>query len=739
MEPLILLLLNYILMCAAYPRPFTADNDQFVRITERHCKNVSPDDRLPVNKSRPTKYNISFEINKQDAIVHGTAKIMVTIENPTTTINLHVYKMRIESASIILERVNTSSFDTYSLFGYRYCKRSQILDLKFNKIIPIGVYRLIIDFILPISTRKGIVKYEYKNSGTNFSKKWLIIVQFNEARRVFPCWDEPGIKATFDISVKYPKDFSPFSNMQIITNNCSTITCWTYFKKTPLISPSNVMIALLENNIRFKFHLIAKTDIVWYMSETEMMQNALRTVALVYLYSKLLTDLSYNLLLKRDHISFPSNTTISVGCFGLIMYSEKDVLYNENYDFPGRKNDISQLISHRMTREHFVGMVTGTWWTDLWLGESLSKLYSHYIMSKIFISIELELIQLYDIQIFQQTLHYETNFRMEALSEYNIQATDEIDVVLCSRWYYNKGFALLRMIEHMITRDRFQLAVKEYLNTFQFRSATPDDFWTILQNVLEKKQNQKFRIKEIMDTWLTKKYYPIVQVLRDRKKNIMTYNITGILDMENSTWKVPVTFTFRSFSIGHFVADNILIINSSIGIIELDRNADVVIFNSQSAGYYRVNYDENTWIRIANFLNYDAYDKVHVLNRAQLINDVYYQVTQSNMSPFTFWEIARYLRRSTSYIAWYPMFNILSYMSHIWNSPKARYMKIQIREILEELLQNLGYEENSYEDNMYKTLRLLATRWACKLGDMKCQLTARTKLLGHLLNPEDNK
>ncbi|EFN83607.1 Aminopeptidase N, partial [Harpegnathos saltator] len=81
------------------------------------------------------------------------------------------------------------------------------------------------------------------------------------------------------------------------------------------------------------------------------------------------------------------------------------------------------------------------------------------------------------------------------------------------------------------------------------------------------------------------------------------------------------------------------------------------------AGYYRVNYDENTWIRIANFLNYDAYDKMHVLNRAQLINDVYYQVTQGNMSPFTFWEIARHLRSSTSYTAWYPMFNILSFMS----------------------------------------------------------------------------
>ncbi|XP_025159176.1 uncharacterized protein LOC112589561 [Harpegnathos saltator] len=68
-----------------------------------------------------------------------------------------------------------------------------------------------------------------------------------------------------------------------------------------------------------------------------------------------------------------------------------------------------------------------------------------------------------------------------------------------------------------------------------------------------------------------------------------------------------------------------------------------------------------------------------------------------------------------------------------------KHIKEEVRQILDGLLQNLEYEEKNYENNMYKTLRLLGTRWACKLGHRKCQITATTKLSGYLLDPDKNK
>ncbi|XP_025159102.1 thyrotropin-releasing hormone-degrading ectoenzyme-like [Harpegnathos saltator] len=736
MESLILLLI-YISFCAAVllPGTFDTDNDQSLNMDMQDCSDISSYNDLLIYNSRPIRYTIQFKIYPNFNRAYGKTTITIITENPTKDISLYASGLNIES-QISLTAAN-SSVKNYAFTGYRYCKQSQILDLRFDKIIAAGVYNLTIYSNTAYSSRRGIVKYEYKKGGTNLETR-LIITQSNMARRVFPCWDELGLRAIFNISVKHLKKFRTFSNMPTIsTGNCDSNSCWTYFNDTPLMSPSNVFIALLEDNVRLTMSKISETDFIWHMSQKEMLQDAMRTIPDVNSYLTSITNLT-DVLSKRDHIFFPNNTINSMGCFGLMIYSEKDILYDENFNFPGRKVHIGEVISQQMTRQPFIAVITQAWWEDLWLGESLSKLYGYYIIDKIFNGSQL--MDLYTIQILQSTFHYETNCRMRALSEYYERAADEIDVVLCSRWYYNKGFTLLRMIEHMITRDKFQLAVKKYLDKFKFYTATPYNFWIALQRVLDDRANQKIKIIEIMDTWLSQKYYPIIQVIHDRKDNTVQLNITDNVDMRKSTWMIPITYNSYNSSFYEIFGCDIKITSSEIAVTKVAENIDFIILNIEQNGYFRVNYDKESWFRIAKFLHSDAYHRIHVLNRAQLIDDAYYFMTQGYVSPSTFWKIASYLERDVNYIAWYPMFNILSFMWPIWNYPEAEHIKENVRLILDGLLQNLGYEEkDKNEDNMCKTLRLLATRWGCKLGLRKCQITATTKLSGYLFDPDKNK
>ncbi|XP_025162755.1 glutamyl aminopeptidase-like isoform X2 [Harpegnathos saltator] len=313
-----------------------------------------------------------------------------------------------------------------------------------------------------------------------------------------------------------------------------------------------------------------------------------------------------------------------MGCFGLIIYSEKDVPYDKDIDFPGRKAHIGEVISHQMARQPFTAVVTQSRWADLWIGETLSKLYSHYIMNE-----------------------YEINCQMRALSEYDVRVADEIDVGLCSRWYYNKGLALLRMIEYIITRDKFQLAVKKYLGEFKFRSATPDNLWITLQHILDDRTNKIVRISEIMDTWLSQRYYPVINVFHNLQNNTVRLNITGSVDMRKSTWMIPTTYTLYN-PLPYMISD--IMITSEITTIKLKQNINFVLFNKEQNGYFRVNYDENSWNRIANVLHSDNYNQINVLNRAQLIDDAYYFMTQNYISPLIFWRIASYLKHDVNYI-----------------------------------------------------------------------------------------
>jgi len=83
------------------------------------------------------------------------------------------------------------------------------------------------------------------------------------------------------------------------------------------------------------------------------------------------------------------------------------------------------------------------------------------------------------------------------------------------------------------------------------------------------------------------------------------------------------------------------------------------INNNYIAGFYRVNYDPTNWLKIANYLDSENYTKIHVLNRAQIINDAIYLMLSHKLDPRIFMDITKYLRRETNYIAWYPMFRIL--------------------------------------------------------------------------------
>ncbi|EFN85174.1 Thyrotropin-releasing hormone-degrading ectoenzyme [Harpegnathos saltator] len=519
----------------------------------------------------------------------------------------------------------------------------------------------------------------------------------------------------------------------IIEDICDSMSCTSYFNETPPISPSNVLFALLENNV--KNSEIFPNDFIWHLSENETLQDMINTIAIVNWQLIYITSFS-NIFQKIDRILFPNHAIKSIGCPGLMIYREEDVLYKRDIDFPGRKLYMSEIISHQVTRELFIGMVTGSWWTDLWLGESLSKLYSHYILDKI--SGDSQLMELYASQILQQTPHFEINCYMKSLSEYNMLDADKIDIDLCSRWYYNKGYALLYMIEHIVTRDKFQYAVRKYLNKFIFRSATLNDFWSTLQLVFDNGTYQEIRIEEIMDTWLTNRYYPIVQIFHDHHKNLLTYIITGSDNMMPSIWKVPITYETYSNSARHSNSSNILIINSSTGNIVVDKNITFAIFNIKHHGYYRVNYDKGTWLRIATFLNRGTHE-IYALNRAQLIDDAYYFMTQGYLLSSIFWKIVKHLQFDKNYIVWYPMFNILSNMWPVLNHPNAEYMKTNVLEMLNGILQELEFKEKDEKDNMSKALRLLAARWACKLGHIKCRMAATSDLFLSFTDPVKNK
>ncbi|XP_025160477.1 thyrotropin-releasing hormone-degrading ectoenzyme-like [Harpegnathos saltator] len=311
----LILLLIYISMCASQ-KFIVTDNDQYFNMDKENCWSVSPDDRLLVNISRPIRYSIHLTIYMNYDIIFGTSNITVMVENPTRYISLHAYKLHITNYNLIsLKSLNT--FESYTLVGYRYCKRSQILDMRFNKTISVGIYILMIHFEIPNCIRTVLNTYEYKIGKTKVSTIRLFITKFNMARGLFPCWDEPAIKAIFQITITYTKKYRIFSNVAERNKEMCTSFCTSHFNETPPMSAFNVFFVLLEGNVRSSE--ISQTDFIWYLPGYEMLQDIKNTISLVEWQVKQITGLDKTFP-RNDFILFPNNTMKTMGYFGFIIY-----------------------------------------------------------------------------------------------------------------------------------------------------------------------------------------------------------------------------------------------------------------------------------------------------------------------------------------------------------------------------------------------------------------------------------
>lgn len=105
-----------------------------------------------------------------------------------------------------------------------------------------------------------------------------------------------------------------------------------------------------------------------------------------------------------------------------------------------------------------------------------------------------------------------------------------------------------------------------------------------------------------------------------------------------------------------------------------------------ATGYYRINYDSTNWRKIANYLNYEEYTKIHVLNRAQIIDDAYVLLMEKQLDILTFLNLTSYLSRETDYVAWYPMFRILSLLTQFFSFPESKGFKVDDNKLYKDIV-----------------------------------------------------
>nr|XP_012228379.1 PREDICTED: aminopeptidase N-like [Linepithema humile] len=572
----------------------------------------------------------------------------------------------------------------------------------------------------------------------------LILTQFGKlaARQLFPCWDDPAFKTTFDIGVKHSEKYTALSNMPSKQNNDQdndTTMIWSEFDITPMMSIHQLVIVLLVP-FTINSNPESHTIYTWCKSNTILtIPYAYHIATKVPNYLLRYTNISLGIP-KTDHVVI-WDAPYSEAHWGLIIYSESDVIYDEAIDSTVVKIQVANTVASQVAHQWFGGLVTPKSWTHSWLSESFALFFSRYVLDLMheewyeifFMTVE----NLHDSMREDDDIMPPVLFEINSISDIlSLKSTSNV---------YLKGSALLRMLQHIIGEEIFRKGVMEFLNRHKYGLVTTDDLWFALQVALNATLGSKVDIKKVMDPWMTQKGFPLVTVTRDYvtgKTNIsqQPYNTFDISDTisDSSKWWIPVTWTEESFTTFHETSPTLFLGPEDENISIITNPDDWIIVNLQQTGYYRVHYDRTNWEKIANYLKNDDDANIHVLNRAQIIDDICNIFSKGQTDWALFSLVTSYLSRETNYIPWVPMLRCLDMLSIFFPLPESKKFQLHLASYFDFILNDIGYEEDSNEDDLTKKARLMLTFYACTLGNPTCRSTATRKLKKFLIEPKHN-
>lgn len=394
---------------------------------------------------------------------------------------------------------------------------------------------------------------------------------------------------------------------------------------------------------------------------------------------------------KIDQIAIPDFSAGAMENWGLVTYRETALLYAKNVSSAANKQRVAGVIAHELAHQWFGNLVTMKWWTDLWLNEG----FATYVASLGLEYISPEWKSLEEESV-ENTLHI---FKLDALKSshpisQHIEHASQIAQIFDSI-SYKKGSAVLRMMHLFMGDESFNNGVHLYLTKHAYGNAEQDNLWSALTDSAHnaKAIPSTYDIKRIMDSWTLQTGYPFITVTRDYKTN--TAQIVQeryFLDTDaslrktssnNGCWWVPLSYTTQK--VAEFKntmpkawlecsAQNEMIQQT---INDLPSENEWVIFNIQLAGLYKVKYDEQNWNLLIETLMSDEYNRIHTINRAQLIDDALSLAWSANLDYDVAMRLIEYLVREKEYIPWKAALENLANVNRILRqTPEYEFFKV---------------------------------------------------------------
>ncbi|EDO35484.1 predicted protein, partial [Nematostella vectensis] len=559
-------------------------------------------------------------------------------------------------------------------------EKNQYYVIRMSRELTPGQYSLQVTFNGLLGDEVGLFVGNYKIADN--ATRSYVASQFGpaEARSVFPCFDEPAFKATFNLTISFESTMDmAMHNYQVISNMPAVSTVgkngklFAYFATTPKMSTYLLGIVISD----FVPTLIRTSDNVPLSFYTETSQSDKGGFALD-LTHKVIPILSSYFgirfpLQKMDFVALNDFSHDMMENWGIGMLQEKYVLWSKansaSEDQRAIGIDTTTLLVHQvityvsedkraigidtttlLVHQWLGNLVTFKWWNDFWLYKGLT----YHVMGKALSSLKptWQIPEDYFVELVREAFE-EDGYASSRPLRMNVTSYDDMEDVT-GFLSDSKGGAVIGMLEDYLGAVAYQNGLKRFLTQNAYGNADAEDLWKVLRNA-SCATGSCVDVKKMMDTWTLQMGFPVVSVKRDgsskysvSQKRFLFDNrtqSTGDPSPYNYLWSIPVTYITSRQS-----QKTTLALDGKVGSITWS-GEDWIKANYRHTGFYLVEYDNANWDNLAAQLkaNYSVFDTA---DRAGLVQDLSFLARGGIAKYSRLLAMTEYMQNETEFVPW---------------------------------------------------------------------------------------
>lgn len=568
--------------------------------TARLTSPALPTTQLP-RGVRPLHYDLTIVPDASAMRFGGTAGITIEIDRPASSITVNALGLAFRKVRLTADEKSWDATKT------EIDENRQTATFSFDHQLAKGRYRLALEYTGKIGTQAaGLFAIDYPTAA---GEKRALYTKFedSDARRMIPSWDEPAFKATFTLEVAVPSGQMAVGNMPV-THRTSLPDGRTLvrFAPTPKMSTYLLFFGLGEFERVAVAHDGVELGVVTKKGSLGQAAFALTSSGEVLKEYNDFFGVKYPLP-KLDNVAAPgrSQSFSAMENWGAIFSFEHSILLDPAISSQSDRQRSFQIAAHEISHQWFGNLVTMSWWDDLWLNEGFASWMTTRTTEK---------------------LHPEWNTALDEISRREramdqdalatthpvVQHVESVEQVrqAFDGITYQKGAAVIRMLEDYVGPDAWRNGVRRYMEKHAYGNTVSADLWVQIEAAAQRP------IRAIAHDFTRQPGVPLIRVDSAVCANgETTLKLTqGEFSRDRPMkkplrWRVPVIVR----QIGGATSSSTLVGNGT-ATIKVSGCAPTIV-NAGQAGYFRTLYQPAHLGRIASrFAAMPAIDQIGVLS-----------------------------------------------------------------------------------------------------------------------------